>query len=124
MKLAGFDAGIDHPFGPRWRVRVDALWDDGYGGRRVGGSAEVGWRAAPTLWLRGRVITLAVARDDPGAGTSAHPRYVTSSSVASATWRLADGVALHTIVETDDDAIHKLQYRAIGMFDFAFAPEP
>jgi hypothetical protein len=49
---------------------------------------------------------------------------VTSSTVFSSTWRLSDGVALHTILEVDDDAIHELQYRAIGMFDFAFTPEP
>ena len=120
----GFDAALDHPFGPRWRVRVDALWDDGYGGRRVGGSAEVAWHPGPALWLRGRAVALGVAPDEGGEGSSAHPRYVTTSTVASATWRLADGVALHAIVEADHDAIHDLQLRAIGMFDFAFAPEP
>jgi len=120
----GADAGVGRAFGPRWRGRLDALWDDGYGGRRLGASAEAGWRPAPTLWLRGRLITLAVARDDGGEGSSARPRYVTSSAVVSSTWQLADGVALHTILEVDDDAIHALQYRAIGMFDFAFAPEP
>ena len=37
---------------------------------------------------------------------------------------MSDGVALHTILEVDHDAIHDLQYRAIGVFDLAFAPEP
>jgi hypothetical protein len=120
----GLDAALDHPFGPRWRVRVDALWDDGYGGRRVGGSAEVAWHPDPALWLRGRAVTLGVAPDEDGEGSSAHPRYITTSTVASATWRLADGIAVHAIVEADHDAIHDLQLRAIGMFDFAFAPEP
>ena len=120
----GADAGVQHVFSASWRARIDALWDDGYGGRRVGGSAETAWRAQPTLWLRGRLITLAVARDDGGTGSSARPRYVTSSAVVSSTWQLSDGVALHTILELDNDAIQRLQYRAIGMFDFAFAPEP
>lgn len=121
----GLDAAIEHPFGPRWRARVDALWDDGYGGRRAGGSAEAAWHPTPTLWLRVRAVTLAVARDDGGGeGSSARPRYVTSSTVLSSTWRLSDGIAVHAIVETDHDAIHDLQLRAIGMFDFAFAPEP
>jgi hypothetical protein len=120
----GLDAAIDHPFGPRWRVRVDALWDDGYGGRRVGGSAEVAWHPSPAFWLRGRALTLGVAPDEGGEGTSAHPRYITSSTVVSTTWRLADGIALHVITEVDHDALHDLQLRAIGMFDFAFAPEP
>jgi hypothetical protein len=119
----GFDAGIDHPFG-RWRARLDALWDDGYGGRRVGGSAEVGWHPSRALWLRGRAIALAVARDDGGEGSSARPRYVTSSTVLGATWRVSDGIAVHAIVETDYDAIHDLQLRAVGLLDFAFAPEP
>jgi hypothetical protein len=120
----GGDAGIARSLGQKWRAGIDALWDDGYGGRRIGASAEASWRPVPTLWLRGRAITLGVAPDDGGTGTSARPRYVTSSSVVSATWRLSDGVAVHGIVEADYDAIHDLQYRAIGMFDFAFIPEP
>ncbi|HEY6179295.1 MAG TPA: hypothetical protein VIX73_32800, partial [Kofleriaceae bacterium] len=64
-------------------------------------------------------IALGVARDDAG-----HPRYVTSSSQLSSTWRMSDGVALHTIVEADHDATHALQYRVIGVFDLAFTPEP
>ncbi|HEY0992673.1 MAG TPA: hypothetical protein VGD80_36720, partial [Kofleriaceae bacterium] len=111
----GFDAGIDHPFG-RWRARVDALWDDGYGGRRAGGSAESQWRATPKVWLRGRVVTLAVDDD--------RQRYVTTSTVLGATWQLSDGIAVHGIVEADRDAVHALQLRAVGVLDFAFAPEP
>jgi len=115
----GGDAGIERGLGAAWRVRVDALWDDGYGGRRIGASAEAAWRPAPSLWLRGRAITLAVASDE-----DRRPRYVSSSSVVSSTWRVSDGVALHTILEIDRDAIHDLQVRAIGVFDLAFAPEP
>jgi len=124
----GIDAGIAHPLGRAWRARVDALWDDGYGGRRIGGSAEAVWHPSPTFWLRGRAITLGVARDDPGQGlglgTGSNPRYVTNSTVFSTTWRVSDGIALHVILEGDYDAIHQLQYRAISLLDFAFAPEP
>jgi hypothetical protein len=120
----GGDASISHPFGRAWRGRLDALYDDGYGGRRVGGSGQASWHPVPDIWVRGQVITLAVASDEGGTGTSAHPRYVTDSTVVSMSWKLHDGVALHTILEVDDDAIHDLQYRAIAMFDFAFAPEP
>jgi hypothetical protein len=115
----GGDAGVERSFGTAWRARADALWDDGYGGRRAGASAEAAWRAAPTLWLRGRAITLAVASDEIDRA-----RYVSSSTVVSSTWRMSDSVALHTILEVDYDAIHDLQYRAIGVFDLAFAPEP
>ncbi|HEX4416536.1 MAG TPA: hypothetical protein VH165_01500 [Kofleriaceae bacterium] len=120
----GGDAGVDHPFGPHWRGRVDALWDDGYGGRRLGATGEAAWHPIPEIWVRGRAVTLAVASDEGGAGSSVHPRYVTDSTVFSMTWKLSDGVALHTILEADYDAIHDLQYRAIGVFDFAFTPEP
>lgn len=120
----GVDAGIDHPLGRRWRARVDALWDDGYGGRRAGATVELTWRPSPDLALRGRAITLGVARDDGGTGTSARPRYVTSSTVLGTSMRLSEAVAVHAILEVDHDAIHDLQYRAIGVFDLAFAPEP
>ena len=115
----GADAGVERGLGAAWRARADALWDDGYGGRRVGGSAEAAWRATPELWLRGRAVALGVARDDEG-----HPRYVAGSAQLSSTWRVSDGVAVHAIVETDRDALHDLQYRVIGVFDLAFAPEP
>jgi len=115
----GGDAGVERGFGAAWRAGASALWDDGYGGRRAGATAEAAWRAASGLWLRGRAAVLGVARDDAG-----HPRYATSSAQLSSTWRLSDGVALHVVIETDRDAIHDLQYRAIGVFDLAFFPEP
>jgi hypothetical protein len=115
----GADAGVERSLGPAWHARVDALWDGGYGGRRLGASAEAAWRPTSELWLRGRAITLGVAPDEVG-----RPRYVSSSTVFSSTWRMSEGVALHAILEVDYDAIHDLQYRAVGVFDFAFAPEP
>ena len=61
----GADGGVERSFGA-WRARADALWDDGYGGRRIGASAEAGWRASPALWLRGRAITVrAMSRARP-----------------------------------------------------------
>jgi hypothetical protein len=113
----GFEAGVERTVTRRLRTRADALWDDGYGGRRIGGSGEAAWRAHDTLWLRGRVIVLGVAADD-------HPRYVTSSTVVSSTWKLAEAVALHTVVEADYDELHALQTRVIGVLDLAFMPEP
>ncbi|MBA3821881.1 MAG: hypothetical protein H0X17_23560 [Deltaproteobacteria bacterium] len=114
----GVDAGLEHTFTRAWRGRVDALWDDGYGGRRVGGSTEAAWQPQSALWLRGRVIVLGVAPTDE------RTRYVTTSTVLSSTWKLADTVALHAIAEADYDAVHDLQLRAIGVLDLAFAPEP
>jgi hypothetical protein len=115
-RAGGVDAGVEQTFGA-WRGRLDALWDDGYGGRRVGGSGEAGWRARDTLWLRGRLIVLGIAQED-------HQKFVTASTVVSATWKLADAVAVHGIGEIDRDAIHKTQGRGVVVLDLAFMPEP
>jgi hypothetical protein len=115
----GFDAGIEREVARTWRARVDALWDAGYGGRRIGGSGEAAWRPRPSVWMRGRAIVLGVAPDQ-----DIRRRYVTTSAVASTTWRVADSVALHGIVEADLDEVHALQTRAIAVLDLAFQPEP
>jgi hypothetical protein len=113
----GFEGGVERRLNRMWRTRAEALWDDGYGGRRIGGSGEASWKPSSTFWLRGRVIVLGVARDD-------HAKYVTSATVLGTTWQLADSVALHTIVEGDYDEIHGPQTRVVGVLDLAFAPEP
>jgi hypothetical protein len=119
----GFSAGAERMLSPRWRGRADALWDDGYGGRRVGGSATAFWRARQTLWLRGRAIVLGVA-EEADASAQRRSRYVTSSTVFGATWKLGDNAALHAIGEANYDEIHDTQLRVIAILDLAFAPEP
>jgi hypothetical protein len=117
----GLDAGVERAIGGGWRGRVDGLWDDGYGGRRVGGSVNAAWRnTLRRFWIRGRAIVLGVREDD----RSLERRYVTSSTVLSTTYRLADSVAIHAIAEADYDAVHELQTRVIGVLDLAFLPEP
>lgn len=113
----GGDAGLERALGRRLRARVDALYDDGYGGRRVGATGEMGWRARDDLWLRGRAAVLGVRPDD-------RPRFVTVSGVLSGTWRVSDGVAFHVIAEGDHDDIYRFATRMIGVIDLAFAPEP
>lgn len=116
----GLDAGIERTFGSNWRGTADALWDDGYGGRRVGGTVEAAWREAEDLWLSGRAIVLAVREDDLSLARS----YVTSSTVLSTSFQLADSVGLHLIGEADYDDVHALQTRVIAVLDLAFIPEP
>jgi len=116
----GVDADVEHAFGGGWRGRVDALWDDGWGGRRVGGAADAAWRTSDKLWLRGRVVVLGVREDDTMLGR----RFTSTSTVTSATFRISDTAAVHAIAELDYDAIHAFQTRAIGVIDLAFAPEP
>ncbi len=116
----GADAGVEHAFGGAWRARVDALWDDGWGGRRIGGAADAQWHARSNLWTRGRIVVLGVHEDEASQGR----RFVTTSAVASMTIRIAETVGIHAVAEVDTDAIQNLQTRMIGVLDLAFAPDP
>ncbi|MEP6863369.1 MAG: hypothetical protein ABJE66_22275 [Deltaproteobacteria bacterium] len=118
----GGEAGVQRMLGAGWRGGLDALADTGYGGRRIGGTAQAQWRGTETVWVRGRMIVLAVAEDPTSTVLAAH--YVTTSANFSTTWRVADTVALHFIGEADHDAIHALQTRAIAVVDLAYLPEP
>jgi len=120
----GGELGVQRALGTDWRGRVDALWDDGYGGRRVGGTAEAMWRPANVLWLRGRAIVLDVREDGDLTVAALARDVVTSTLMLSSTWRVADSVALHAIAEADYDDVHALQTRAIAILDLAFLPEP
>jgi hypothetical protein len=113
----GVEAGVERVLRPDLRARVDALWDDGFGGRRAGAGIESAWRPVRRLWLRGRAIVLGVAPDD-------RTKYVTGAGVISSTYKLGDAAALHSIVEVDHDAIHDTQLRAIAVLDLSFTPEP
>lgn len=118
----GGEAGIQRVLGGGWRGGVDLLADTGYGGQRLGGTAEAMFRPTQLFWLRGRVIVLDIKADPTSSVIAAS--YVTTSAQVSTTWRVADAVAFHVIGETDRDASHALQTRVIGVFDLAFAPEP
>jgi len=114
----GSDVSVERDVTSRLRTRLDGLWDDGYGGRRAGGSGEVGWRPTMTSWVRGRVIVLGVAPDD------GRPRYVSTSTMLSSTLELGDVAALHLIGESSFDDRQNGQLRALVILDLAFAPEP
>jgi hypothetical protein len=118
----GGEVGVQRVLGTAWRGGLDALADTGYGGRRIGGTAQATWRGTEQVWVRGRMIVLAVAEDPTSTVLAAH--YVTTSANFSTTWRVADTVALHFIAEGDHDAIHSIQTRAIAVVDLAFLPEP
>lgn len=114
----GADVSAERDLTSRLRGRVDALWDDGYGGRRVGGSGEAGWRPTLTSWIRGRLIILGVAPDDDRA------RYVTTSAVISSSHRIGETAALHFVGESHYDDRQKGQLRGLIVIDLAFLPEP
>jgi hypothetical protein len=116
----GADAGLERTFGSAWRARLNALWDDGWGGRRVGGAADAAWKARHNMWTRGRVVVLGVHEDEASLGRS----YVTSAAVGSVTMGIFETVGVHLIAELDHDAIHNLHSRVIGVIDLAFTPDP
>lgn len=118
----GADAGLERALDRRWRAKVGALADTGYGGRRLGGDAEAIWRPDLSHYVRGRVLVLALA-DDASAGDRAR-RTITTSAVASATWHVAESVALHAIAQLDRDDVMRWQSRALAILDLAFRPEP
>ncbi len=113
----GGEAGLERAFGARLRTRLDALIDDGYGGRRAGGTGEVAWKARDDLWLRARTAVLGVRRED-------RSRFVTASGVVSGSMKLAESVGFHVIAEADHDDLYPFTTRVIGVLDLAFAPEP
>jgi hypothetical protein len=115
----GADMGVQRKLGAKGRARVDVMWDDGWGGRRIGGAGDAGWRHR-MVWLRGRVVVLGVREDETWRGR----RYVTSSTVLSTTIQVSDFAAVHAIGEVDYDAIHAVQTRALVVIDLAFIPEP
>jgi hypothetical protein len=112
----GGEAGIEHPFGNRLRARIDGLFDDGYGGRRAGGTGEVSVRPRSDLWLRGRGAVIAVRRED-------RSRFVTVSGVVSSSMRISESVGFHVVAELDHDDIENLSTRVFAVMDLAFAPE-
>ncbi len=113
---AGVDAGLQRAVSPRLLARANVLGDAGYGGRRLGGTGEVSWRARGDLWLRGRAIVLGVERED-------RSDFITSSVVLSSSLQVADSVALHVVAEGDHDEVYATQLRAFAVLDLAFAPE-
>ncbi|HEY4055460.1 MAG TPA: hypothetical protein VGM39_02590 [Kofleriaceae bacterium] len=113
----GGEAGIEHPFGDRWRAQLSALYDDGYGGRRVGGTGDLAWKARADMWFASRLIALGVHPDD---GSTA---YVSTSAQLSSSFKLADQVGLHIVGEVDHDEIHDVSTRVFAIMDFAFLPE-
>lgn len=116
----GATAGYQLRLAQAWRGGLDALYDDGYGGRRIGGTAEALWHPTVDFYLRARAIVLGVKEVD---GAYPDRNYVTGSSVVSTTWRIGDTVAVHGILEADRDEIHHFQTRGILILDFAFMPE-
>jgi len=118
----GGDAGVERALSTAWRARATALADTGYGGRRIGGSLELGWR--PKLdwrtYARGQVIGL---REDTTLTEALARRTVTSAGTVGVSWRFSEFVTIHLTSETAYDPVHALQFRAIAILDLGYRPE-
>lgn len=115
---AGFTATALAQLGERWSAQVDGFSDNGYGGLRSGGAAAVRWRhARVTGTARGSVMYVATDSTAPNL------RALTTALQLGGGWQLADGVAVHGVVETAYDVYLKPDVRALAILDLAFAPE-
>jgi hypothetical protein len=116
---AGATAGGELALG-RLGLRLDLVHDDGYGGRRTGGTAIARWRQSDRLTAGARLSLLDVASD---ASASVRIDALTGAAQTSASWQLADGVAVHLAVEGSSDRYTPFQVRTLGVLDLAFQPE-
>jgi hypothetical protein len=102
----------------RWTAQVDLYSDNGYGGLRSGGDGALRWRRGRVTGTA-RAMLVYVATDS----TSPNLKSLTSALQLGGGWQLADGVAVHGVLESAyDDYVHG-DLRALAILDLAFAPE-
>jgi hypothetical protein len=114
----GFSATGQARIGERWVAQVDAYSDNGYGGLRSGGDAAVRWRKG-RVTATGRGALVYVVTDS----TVPNLKALTSALQLGGGWQLADGVAVHGVLESAYDIYMRGDLRALAVLDLAFAPE-
>jgi hypothetical protein len=100
--------------GLSWRrsrgvLRGDGYFDDGFGGRKVGGDVSGRWAVRRALELEGR-LTGYVWRSDQHPDTD---RGFVVGAQAGARYRLGEGVRLHALAEDNVGTFYWGQYRAL-----------
>lgn len=105
------------------RLRLDAVLDGGYGGRRAGGIAQARWRARSGAEYQARAGVLALGPDD-AASDAVDLSTVSGSLAIGGTWDLADGAVLHVVAEGTSSGPVPAQLRVLGVLDLAWRPEP
>jgi len=126
---AGQDVGAAAPGGRRaeggsvgaaWRAqrgmaRADLYWDDGYGGRKLGGDATARFRVRRPLELEGRA-TGYTWRDDlqGGGGTTSG---VVFGLQGGGRYQLGPGVRLHLLLEDNFGTFYTSQFRGLAMVE-------
>jgi len=117
-RAAGVVAAVELAVTDAVSVRLDALHDDGYGGRRSGGAAAARWRDGDRLAASARLSLLDVDSDGDSVADA-----FTGAAQGAVSWHLADGVVVHATTEVMSDRHVPIQVRALGVLDFAFVPE-
>jgi hypothetical protein len=114
----GAGSGVKLAVGPSGLVRVDAMFEDGFGGKRFGGDASTRLRLSPWLETEGR-LTAYRFDEDLISGLKG----TTYGAQAGGRWIMAEGIALHLIVEENVNKFYSSQLRVFAILDLAFRPE-
>ena len=114
----GGGAGAKYVLSPRGFVRADGIYEGGFGGKRFGGDASGRLRLTRWLETEGR-LTLHRFDEDLIAGLKG----TTYGAQAGARWIMADGIALHLLVEENVNRFYSSQLRVFAILDLAFRPE-
>jgi hypothetical protein len=118
--VAGLRTGAELDVSARIRARVDLLGDDGYGGRRIGGTATGRWQRSRALELTGRLGGLSVAtRDSDQNGADG----ISGVGQVAASWKIDEGITLHATTEVAHSPRVSFDLRAVAVLDLSFEPE-
>ena len=116
----GGQAQVGRALSRALRGQVSAMYDDGYGGQRIGFTANSRWVHAP-MALSLMLAEYSIKTDASSAGD--HSRIFEGVAQLGGTWDFGHQVAVHAIVEGSSDHDVPAQLRTLLVLDLAFAPE-
>ncbi len=121
----GVHLGVGYGRSRRWRARLDAFHEDGYGGRRSGGYGTFLWQLTAATGVRARVAVVDVDEAEVGGRAPAWfvLRDTTAALQGGASYRIDAGVTLHLMAEQNLSRFDREQVRVLAVVDLAFLPE-
>ncbi len=115
---SGDDRSTGGNLGAVWRrgrglLRGDGYWDDGYGGRKLGGDVSARFALRPSLELEGRLTGYYWQSDlSPATDTG-----VVFGAQAGGRYRIGPGVRLHVLAEDNFGTFYYAQYRGLAIVE-------